>query len=397
MRNIAWEFRPKTLEDFVGQQHLLGKNAPLRIILQKSIQNNHVLPNLIFFGPPGSGKTSLANIIATNLQGIFLNFNATNFKLDILKKELEKYQHTLTKPLVFVDEIHRLNIAQQEFLLPILEQGIIRFIGASTENPFFTLSPALRSRSFLFEFRYPERNDLEILYNRVITKYPPKHDFMEIKNWLLDNHTGDTRAFLNILDVALDIDSIMQVKKESLEKMLQNSQGAKSQDTHYDYISALIKSIRGSDENAAIYYLACLIQAGENPEFIARRLVILASEDIGNANPNALNLATSTMLSVAKIGYPEARIILSQCVIYLASSPKSNCAYLAINNALDDTKKRMDDVPSHIKTHAKDYKYPHDFGGFVQQIYHIGKQYVHFKGIGFEKTLQEWLEKIKRK
>lgn len=395
MRNLAYMLRPQALKDFVGQQHLLAKNAPLRIIIEKSIQDSSTLPNILLFGPPGSGKTSLANLIANLSKKPFLSFNATNFKLETLKKELSLYQHVLNKPILFIDEVHRLNIAQQEFLLPILEQGAVTFIGASTENPFFTLSPALRSRSFLFEFKALKSSDFATLCEKVLQKYPPTHNFEIVKTWFLENHNGDCRAFLNLLDMALDIDSKQEVTTEMLQSIMRNSQGVKSQQTHYDYVSALIKSIRGSDENAAIYYLACLIQAGENPEFIARRLVILASEDIGNANPNALNLSVSTMSAVSKVGYPEARIILAQCVIYLACSPKSNSAYTAINLALEDTKMHLDSVPEYLKTGAKNYKYPHDFGGFVEQVYHKGKRYVNMRSIGFEKTLQEWLIKIK--
>ena len=216
MYNLAWEFRPKTLQDFVGQTHLLNDNAPLKIILEKNNNNEqNMLPNLIFFGPTGSGKTSLANIIATISNKKILNFNGTNFKLDILKKALDQYQHTFIKPILLIDEIHRLNTAQQDFLLPIIERGLISFIGASTENPFFTLNAALRSRSFLFEFKPLHSQDLEILYNRVIDKYPPKHDFLHVKEWLLAQNYGDCRVFLNLLDIALEIDSKQTVTIES--------------------------------------------------------------------------------------------------------------------------------------------------------------------------------------
>lgn len=397
MRNLAEQFRPRKLDDFIGQQHLLGKNEPLRLILD-SYQDSNMgcqIPHIIIFGPAGTGKTSLARIIAKLFNNVLLEFNATNFKLESLKKELYKYQHSFIKPIIFVDEIHRLNIAQQEFFLPILERMEAHFIGASTENPFFSLSMPLRSRLFIFEFKALTRKDMESIYEKVVNIYPPKHDFEHVKQWLLDRHNGDCRAFLNLLDIAMDMDSKDLVSLKNLEQITKHSQGVRQKDIHYDYISALIKSIRGSDENAAIYYLACLIQSGENPEFIARRLVILASEDIGNANPNALNLSVNTMNAVSKIGYPEARIILAQCVIYLSCSPKSNSAYLAINSALNDTQNSIDNVPPHLHTHAKDYQYPHDFGGYVEQEYHVGKIYVEHKNIGFERTLQEWLTKIK--
>ncbi|RDU70530.1 replication-associated recombination protein A [Helicobacter aurati] len=400
MRNLIEQFRPKSLADFIGQEHLLGENAPLKLILDSyahhyTMKSCGQMPHIVIFGPAGSGKTSLARIIAQRDNQVFLEYNATNFKLESLKKELAQYRHSLIKPLLFVDEIHRLNIAQQEFFLPILEKNEICFIGASTENPFFVLSAPLRSRLLLFEFKALTRDNMEFLYQKVVAKYPPKHYFQHVKQWLLDRQDGDCRVFLRLLDIALDIDSKSIVELETLQEITKHSQGVRENSVHYDYISALIKSIRGSDENAAIYYLACLIQCGENPEFIARRLVILASEDIGNANPNAFTLSVNTMNAVSKIGYPEARIILAQCVIYLSCSPKSNSAYSAINMALQDVQKSIDKVPLHLCAHAQGYRYPHNFGGFVLQKYHQGKEYVQYKNIGFEKTLQEWLMKIK--
>lgn len=394
MRNLASQFRPKKLDDFVGQSHLLGGGAPLRFLLFTNSFDSRP-PSIVIFGPTGSGKTSLARLAAAHRQQVLLEYNGSNFKIESIKKDLSSYSNSLLKPMLFIDEIHRLNIAQQDFLLPILENNEVDFIGASTENPLFSLGAGLRSRILVFEFKPLTLNDMEALYSKVIDRYPPRHGFSHVKQWLKSRWRGDCRNFLHLLDLALDMDSVSEVRIDLLEEVLLHSKGAKEASSHYDYVSALIKSIRGSDEQAALYYLACLIKMAEDPEFIARRLVILASEDIGNANPNALNLAVSTMTAVGKIGYPEARIILSQCVIYLACSPKSNSAYVAINEALEDVENGMCEVPEHLKTGAKGYKYPHDFGGFVRQFYHGGKHYVRHSKIGFEKTLEEWLTKIR--
>ena len=270
-----------------------------------------------------------------------------------------------------------------------MENHSALILGASTENPYFTLTQAIRSRSMVFEFKPLNQNELK----QILSPFNLEQD---IQDFLIQTSGGDARAMLNLLDCAnstklpLDIDLLKSLRKTSLS-------GTSELDTHYNLISAMIKSIRGSDENAAIYYLARLIQGGENPEFIARRLVILASEDIGNANPNALTLANSTMQSVAKIGYPEARIILSQCVIYLCASPKSNCAYLAIDAALEYVEKNPnEEIPLHIQQFHKDYLYPHDFGGYVKQRYlNKNLKFVKWLPKGFEKTLKEWLDKIR--
>jgi putative ATPase len=298
-----------------------------------------------------------------------------------------------------VDEVHRLSKTQQEVLLIPMENSQAIIIGASTENPYFSLTAGIRSRSMLFEFKPLSYDDLESLLTRVnkdvnftITDEAKKH--------MIASSGGDSRALLNLLEFAckVDLDISLEVVKSLRPVMLKD--GVSSDDTHYNLASALIKSIRGSDIDAGLYYLARLIDGGENPEFIARRLVILASEDIGNANPNALNLATSTMMAVAHIGYPESRIILSQCVIYLASSPKSNSAYTAINSALNYVEKSEKlEMLNHLKSPSPaGYLYPHDYNGWVEQQY-LQKElrFYESKGIGFEATLNDWVDKIKRK
>lgn len=377
--------RPKDFQSFVGQTHLFGTNAPLmQLILQKS------MPHCFFYGPPGTGKTTAALLIAKELEKPFYSLNATCFKIEDLRDIVKRYYNTLQKPLIFIDEVHRLSKNQQEVLLPIMERNDILFIGASTENPFYTLTAALRSRSMLFEF-YP------LGYEELSSLLKGYHLEPQVRDFLITSSNGDARAMLNLLTCA--INSGLSISVELLKSFRATSlnDGSSENETHYNLISALIKSIRGSDENAAVYYLARLIKGGENAEFIARRLVILASEDIGNANPNALSLATATLQAVSKIGYPEARIILSQCVIYLCASPKSNTAYVAINEALRAVERgEILEVPSNIKHNPKHYLYPHNFGGWVAQTY-LSKplKFVHWLPKGFEKTLMEWLEKIR--
>lgn len=385
MKELAYYNRPKSFEQFVGQKHLFGKNAPLmQLILSKN------MPHAFFFGPPGSGKTTAALLIANALDRVHYIFNATNFKLEDFRAILKSHQNTLQKPLIFIDEVHRLSKNQQETLLPIMEKNEVLIIGASTENPFYCLTNAIRSRSMLFEFYPLSREDL-------LSLLKDYHLESEVENYLINSSNGDARAMLNLLSCALDTKLPINVELLKSFRPTSLNDGSSEDDTHYNLISALIKSVRGSDENAAIYYLARLIKGGENPEFIARRLVILASEDIGNANPNALNLAVSTMQAVSKIGYPESRIILAQCVIYLCASPKSNTSYLAIDKALEAVSKgEILDIPQNIQHNCKNYLYPHDFGGWVEQTY-LKKplKFVHWLPKGFEKTLMEWLQKIK--
>ena len=388
--NLANILRPKNLEEFIGQSHIIDKDKTLfKLIKQKQI------PHLFFYGRPGSGKTSLAKIIAKETDYQFYSLNATSLKIEELRGIFKKHQDSLIKPLIFIDEVHRLSKTQQEVLLPVMESYEVIIIGASTENPFFTLTNGIRSRSFLFEFLPLTKKELETIITKAIDTLDIKLE-QDAKEFLITTSNGDARALLNLLDYSAKVNQV--ITKDALKELRQSAitDGVSSNDAHYDLASALIKSIRGSDIDASLYYLARLIDAGESVEFIARRLVILSSEDIGNANPHALNLATSTYVSGAKIGYPEARILLGQCVVYLCSSPKSNSSYNAINSALKYVKSNPDlKIPKHIKDDPVGYKYPHNFNGYVEQTY-LEKElkFYETKEIGYEKTLSDWLSKI---
>ncbi|WP_026802876.1 replication-associated recombination protein A [Aliarcobacter lanthieri] len=393
MIDLSNKLRPTNLESFVGQSHIIGKNKALyKLIKQKDI------PHLFFYGKPGTGKTTLAKIIAKEINTDYYYFNATSIKIEDLRKVFDKYKGTLIKPLIFIDEVHRLSKNQQEVLLPIMENYDAIIIGASTENPFFTLTSAIRSRSFLYEFKAFDYQDMVKIVD-IALKDIDINISSEAKEYLIQSSSGDARAMLTLLNfsykVSKEID--LDLLKELRERVI--GDGVSSSNTHYDLASAMIKSLRGSDIDAALYYMARLIEGGESVDFITRRLVIFASEDIGNANPNALNLAVSTMLACNKIGYPESRIILSQCAIYLASSPKSNSAYKAINKALATIKDgKIIDIPKHLDSQHIGYLYPHDFGGYVKQEY-LKEDLKLYQSIniGYEKTLNEWIKKIKNK
>ena len=391
MTDLSNKYRPKNLAQFIGQSHIISSDRPLYKLIKKK-----EIPHMFFYGKPGTGKTTLAKIIAKEINSDYHYFNATSIKVEDLRKVFDRYKDGLIKPIIFIDEVHRLSKNQQEVLLPIMENYDAIIIGASTENPFFTLTNAIRSRSFLFKFEAFTKEDLEKILHIVLKDEDIKID-KEAKEYLINTSAGDARAMLTLLNFSIKID------KEINIELLQNLRpeaivdGVSSSDSHYDIASAMIKSIRGSDINAALYYLARLIVGGENIDFITRRLVILASEDIGNANPNALGIAVNTMTACKTIGYPESRIILSQCVIYLASCPKSNSSYLAINKVINEINNgNIMNIPNHIDSQHKGYLYPHDYKGYVKQEYLEKPLDIYETNlIAFEKTLDEWIKKIK--
>ena len=383
--------RPKSLDEFVGQKHLLALDAPFRTLVEKG-----ALGHSFFYGPAGVGKTSLARIVAKTMEMDFYEFNATSLKIDDLRKLFVRYQNALIKPLVFIDEVHRLSKNQQEVLLPVMEKNEALILGASTSNPYYSLTSAIRSRSMLFELKPLEDEDLRKLLERALDSCECSMD-EEAKEYLIKSSGGDARAMLKLLEFASEVQK--EIDKQLLRSLRPNalSRGASEADVHYDLISAFIKSVRGSDVDASIYYLARMIEEGESADFIARRLVILAGEDIGLANPNALPLATATLTAVKEIGFPEARIILSECTLYLASSPKSNSAYRAINAAQKAVREGdILEIPKNIVHDKEGYLYPHDFGGYVKQRYlSEERNFVEFKDIGYEKKIKEWFEKLK--
>ncbi|EMO7808645.1 replication-associated recombination protein A [Campylobacter upsaliensis] len=388
--SLALTFRPNNLDEILGQYELVEVFKKF-IAMQK-------LPHSLFFGVAGSGKTSFARAVAKEFGLDFYEFDGGNFKLEELRKILENYKNSLYKPLIFIDEIHRLSKTQQEMLLIPMENYRLILIGASTENPYFVLSQGIRSRSMLFHFKALGVKELELLLKKVQKNLNFTLDD-DAKDFLLKS--GDARSMLNLIEFVLVLEQ-KHINLKNLKKLRStaNSEGVSSKDTHYLLASALIKSLRGSDVDAALYYLARLIDGGESADFIARRLVIFASEDIGNADSKALILATSTLEAVKNIGYPEARIILAQCVIYLASAMKSNSSYKAINEALHFVRNNPPlPIPAYLNNNApqsKDYLYPHDFGGYVEQKYlSQALKFYYSKGIGEEKILLENLRKLK--
>ncbi len=374
---LAERIRPKNLEDFISQQHLVGKSGALT----KHIANG-TIPSLIFWGPPGIGKTTLANIIANTSKRPFYSLSAINSGVKDVRDIIEKAKQSgglfsTKNPILFIDEIHRFSKSQQDSLLGAVEKGWVTLIGATTENPSFEVIPALLSRCQVYILNAFDKADLIALLHRsleVDTFLKNKNISLKETDALLQLSGGDARKLLNIFELIIgNQDKVIITNKLVLQSVQQNTaRYDKTGDQHYDIISAFIKSIRGSDPNAAVYWLARMIEGGEDVKFIARRMLILASEDIGNANPTALILANNTFNAVSVIGNPESRIILSQCAIYLAGSPKSNASYKAIGDAQELVRKTGDlSVPLHLRNaptklmkdlnFGKDYKYAHNY------------------------------------
>ena len=388
--DFTYLLRPTSFDELVGQEHLSSIDAPLRILCEKG-----VLGHSFFYGPAGCGKTSIARIIAKTMDFPFYELNATTLKIEQIRKIFDQYKNTLQKPLIFIDEVHRLSKNQQEVFLPVMENNSVLVIGASTQNPFFSLTSAIRSRSMLFEIKSISNEALAHLATKAIEKANLICDDIT-QNYLVLSSGGDARAMLKLLEFSSNLSTTITLKNLKALRPNALQSGSSEDGIHYDLTSALIKSIRGSDIDASIYYLASLIEGGESAAFIARRLVILASEDVGNANPQALTLCTSALTSVEKIGYPEARIILAQAVVYLCASPKSNSSYLAINKALKAIRNGLNlEIPSNIKAHNRDYLNPHNYGGFIKQTY-ISKsiKFIELKAIGYETKMKEWIQTL---
>ena len=378
MQPLAERMRPKNLDEYIGQDHIIGQGSALRNAIKQNL-----LHSILLWGPPGVGKTSLALIIANELKRPFYHLSAINSGVKEVREVIEKASDNnifnQNKPVLFIDEIHRFSKSQQDSLLGAVEKGVVTLIGATTENPSFEVIPALLSRCQIYILKNLEEQELLNL----ITNALKADEFLKTKNIVLKEHEallrisgGDARKLLNALEIVVNSSEgdKIEISNELVLKVIQQNLALydKSGEQHYDIISAFIKSIRGSDPNAAVYYLARMLKGGEDPLFIARRLLILSSEDIGNANPNALLLANNCFNAVNVIGMPESRIILSQCVTYLACSAKSNASYMAINDAAELVERTGDlPVPLQLRNaptklmknmnYGKDYKYAHSF------------------------------------
>ncbi len=419
---LALRMRPRTLEEFVGQEHILGKGK----LLRRAIEADRI-SSLILYGPPGTGKTALAYIIANLTQAHFERINAVTSGVqelrDLVEAARNRREVSGKRTILFIDELHRFNKAQQDSLLPSLEEGIITLIGTTTHNPFFALNAPLLSRSQIFEFHPLTEEQIKVILKRALEdkerglgNYPVKIEKQALEH-IARISQGDARRALNALEVGVlttppssdgFIHFTLQVAEESIQRKFIPYD--RDEDEHYDTISAFIKSMRGSDPDATIYWLSKMLEAGEDPRFIARRMVIFASEDIGNADPQALQVAVSAFQAQEFVGMPEAKIPLAQAAIYLATAPKSNASYQALKKAEEDVKKEVTQkVPSHLRVgtypgakklgRGQGYKYPHDYpGGWVEQKY-LEKEKIYYQPtlIGFEKVIKERLDAWRKK
>jgi len=418
---LAERMRPKTLDEVIGQEHLIGNNGAIRKIIKSG-----VLSSVILWGPPGTGKTTLARLMTKEVKAEFHQLSAVTSGVSDLKRVIEKAQYNLKthnrRTVLFIDEIHRFNKAQQDVLLKSVEEGTLVLIGATTENPSFEVIAPLLSRCQIYKLNSLNADELKTIIGSALEKDSQLKSLNvilndEAKNFIVNFSSGDARILLNALEVSAktfppDKNGKRKITTEHIEKILTSKVPLydKKGEYHYDMISAFIKSIRGSDPDAAMYWMVRMLEGGEDPKFIARRMIILASEDIGNADPYAITLATSTFTAVTYIGMPEAQIILAQAVTYLASAPKSNASYDALINAKDDLKDSLNEpVPLHLRNpvtrlmkkwgYGKNYKYPHQYENkFVEENYFPDKLkdkiYYFPTDEGREKTIKERLQSL---
>lgn len=413
---LAERMRPKTLAEYMGQQHILGENTGLR----KAIESGHI-PSMIFWGPPGVGKTTLAQIIANTVDRPFHQLSAINSGVKDIREIISKVSNSgffgNQNAILFIDEIHRFSKSQQDSLLGAVEKGIITLIGATTENPSFEVISALLSRSQVYTLKHHTKEELTALMERALSEdseLKGKKITLAETGALMKISGGDARKLLNALEMVIEqaYDGDLTVTNDLVTSIIQANIASYDKDgeQHYDIISAFIKSIRGSDPNAAVYWLARMIEGGEDPKFIARRLIISASEDIGLANPNALILANNTFDAINKIGWPEGRIVLAQCVIYLATSPKGNGSYMAIGKAQKVVKETGNlSVPLHLRNaptklmkdlgYGENYKYSHDYANnFVNQEFFpeelSGTRFFEAGSSGREKDIEKTIENL---
>jgi len=406
---LAVRMRPQTLSEFAGQQHILGEGKTLRRMIEQD-----KIPSLIFYGPPGCGKTALAIMIARHTKNYFHHLNAVTATVadvrDVVAVAEQRLKETGKKTILFLDELAHFNKLQQDALMKDVEEGTIILIGATTHNPYYYINTPLLSRSMVFQFNPLSEDDIKIILKRALTdkKRGLGNLNLDLSDEALDyiakNSEGDGRRALNILESAslfssdkkgkIDLDIVKDVAQNKLIPY------DRDEDQHYDTISAFIKSMRGSDPDAALYWLAKMIVGGEDPRFIARRMVIFASEDIGNAEPQALSVATSCFYAVDVVGMPEAKIILAQTAVYLATAPKSNSSYKAIEEAIEKVKKeKIAEVPEHLtKKGQKKYLYPHNYPEhYVPQVYMPEEKRFYFPSdSGYEKKIQFFLKHIER-